>query len=144
MGDFMSVFGDRVKGLRLRSRLSQSDFGATVGVSQQVIHQWEAGKTNPDPETVRRVAEAYGVSSDYLLGVVDVPSLYKHRVMLPDGTEAYLLDEDEASPSSADLAGFLAFLRSNPSLPPSEYPDEYKPLVQFVKAVLLESLKGKV
>lgn len=139
----MSVISERIRALRLSKRLNQTDFGALVGVSQQVVHQWEAGKTNPDPDSIRRIAKTYGVSSDYLLGVVDVPTLYKHRVLLPDGREGALIDMEEASPSDNEVAGFLAFLRSNPTLLPSEFPDEYKPLVLFVKAVLLESLQGK-
>lgn len=144
MGDFMSVFAERVRELRGRLRLNQTDFGAKIGVSQQVIHKWEAGRTKPDPETVSRLAAAYAVTTDWLLGIVDVPNIYKHTVSLPDGREGYLLDMIEASPSEVELAGFLEFLRSNPSLPPSRFPDEYKPLVQFVKAVLLESLQGKL
>jgi transcriptional regulator with XRE-family HTH domain len=139
----MSTFGDRVRDLRLKHRLSQTKFGERIGVSQQVIHQWESSKTNPDPSSVSKLAEEFGVTTDYLLGVVDVPSLYKHKIVLPDGGEAYLLDEVEASPSDVELAGFVRFLRANPSLPPSKFPDEYKPLVQFVKSVLLESLQGK-
>lgn len=139
----MGVFGTRVRELRNRLRLNQTDFGARIGVSQQVIHKWEAGRTNPDPETISRLAVAYGVTTDWLLGNVDIPNIYKHQVSLPDGREGYLIDMIEASPSEVEVTGFLEFLRSNPSLPPSEFPDEYKPLVQFVKAVLLESLKGK-
>lgn len=137
----MSSFGDRVRGLRQKHRLSQTKFGERIGVSQQVIHQWESSKTNPDPSSVSRIAEEFGVTTDYLLGVVDVPSLYKHKVVLPDGVEAYLLDEDKASPSDAEVAGFMEFLRANPSLAPSKFPDAYKPLVQFVKSVLLELLQ---
>lgn len=139
----MSVFGERVRRLRLEHKLSQSKFGERVGASQQMVHYWEVGKSSPDASALSRIADEFGVTSDYLLGVVDVPSLYKHKIVLPDGGEAYLLDQDEASPSESELAGFVKFLRANPSLPPSKFPEEYKPLVQFVKAVLLESLQGK-
>lgn len=139
----MSVFGNRVRELRTRLRLNQTDFGARIGVSQQVIHKWEAGRTRPDPETVSRVASEYGVTTDWLLGTVDVPNIYLHPVTLPDGRDGVLLDMVEASPSQIELTGFMEFLRANPSLPPSKFPEEYKPLVQFVKSVLLESLQGK-
>lgn len=103
----MSVISERIRALRLSKRLNQTDFGALVGVSQQVVHQWEAGKTNPDPDSIRRIAKTYGVSSDYLLGVVDVPTLYKHQVLLPDGREGALIDIEKASPSDNEVAGFL-------------------------------------
>lgn len=130
--------------MRARDRLSQFQLGEMLGVSQQTVQRWEAGRTKPKDEQITLIAEKMRVSTDYLLGIVDVPNIYKHTVSLPDGREGYLLDMIEASPSDVELAGFLEFLRSNPSLPPSRFPDEYKPLVQFVKAVLLESLQGKL
>ena len=138
----MSSFSERIRDLRLKQRLNQTDFGDKIGVSQQVIHQWESGKTNPDIENVRRVAELFGVTSDYLLGLVSVPNVYKHKITLPDGREGYLLDMIEAGPTPWDVIGFVDFLRSNPDTSPSDFPEEYKPLVQFVKSVLLESLRG--
>lgn len=144
MGDFMSSFSERLRTLRARDRLSQFQLGEMLGVSQQTVQRWEAGRTKPKDEQITLIAEKMRVSTDYLLGIVDVPNIYKHAVSLPDGREGYLLDMIEASPSNIELAGFLEFLRSNPSLAPSRFPDEYKPLVQFVRAVLLESLQGKL
>ena len=139
----MSSFSSRLRTLRARDNLSKFELGDLVGVSQQTVQRWEAGRTKPKDEQIALIAEKFRVSTDYLLGIVDVPNIYKHPVSLPDGREGFLLDMIEASPSGIELAGFLDFLRSNPSLAPSRFPDEYKPLVQFVKAVLMESLQGK-
>ena len=51
-GGFINVFGESVRELRNRLRLNQIDFGVRIGVSQQVIHKWEAERNNPDPKTI--------------------------------------------------------------------------------------------
>lgn len=138
----MNVFGERLRELRMKKRLSQEALGAQMDVSQQVIQRWESGRNSPDIENVRRLASHFGVTADYLLGLVSVPNIYKHKIALPDGREGYLLDMVEDGVSAWDASGFVDFLRANPGVSPSDFPDEYKPLVQFVKAVLLESLRG--
>ena len=140
----MSTFSDRLRELRVRERLSQDGLGEKLGVSQQTVQRWEAGRTKPNDDQIRLIAERFRVTTDYLLGLVDVPNIYRHPVSLPDGREGVLLDMVEASPSQIELTGFMEFLRANPGLPPSQFPDDYKPLVQFVKSVLLELLQKPV
>ena len=44
----MSVFGDRLKELRIQNQISQEDLAAKLGVSAQAVSKWERGKSNPD------------------------------------------------------------------------------------------------
>ena len=39
-----------------------------VQTYQQRWQHWESGHTQPDPEEVGKLSDAFGVSSDYLLG----------------------------------------------------------------------------
>lgn len=40
-----------------------------LGVSISTLFNWERGTTNPDANKVKAMAELYGVSPDYLLGM---------------------------------------------------------------------------
>ena len=44
------------------------ELGATIGVAESTISQYETGKRQPDYETLLRLSEYFGVSVDYLLG----------------------------------------------------------------------------
>lgn len=59
---------DRLKAERNKRDLSQMALSKLIGVSQQTIGSWETGRTNPDPEMIKVLAEFFGVTTDYLLG----------------------------------------------------------------------------
>ncbi len=58
----------RLKMLRLDAGLSQEEFAAKVGISRSCVANYETGKRRPDIETIRRIAEVYGIMTDVLIG----------------------------------------------------------------------------
>ena len=62
---------NRIKSLREDRDLRQTDVAEAVGIDQRSLSNYETGKTNPDSETVVRLANFFGVSCDYLLGASD-------------------------------------------------------------------------
>ena len=62
---------NRIKDLREDRDLRQIDVASAVGIDQRSLSNYETGKTNPDSETVIRLARFFGVTCDYLLGVSD-------------------------------------------------------------------------
>lgn len=69
-------FGDRLKEIRKKKGLSQKELGQRLGVSQAMIAQYEKGDRNPKLETVKKIAAALEVGTDYLitLGTIDLIS----------------------------------------------------------------------
>jgi transcriptional regulator with XRE-family HTH domain len=65
--------GSRLRQMRQRKRLTQSQLADRVQVSSQVISNWERGYTTPTADDVARLAEALDTSSDYLLGRTENP-----------------------------------------------------------------------
>ena len=64
--------GARLKSLRDRFGYNQSGMAASVGMKQTTWSDWE--KQPPAQfELLARIARHYGVSADYLLGIVDDP-----------------------------------------------------------------------
>lgn len=60
-------FSSRLKEARERSGYSQKALAAKLFISQQAYAHYETGKSSPNPETLKRIAEVLEVSSDYLL-----------------------------------------------------------------------------
>ena len=84
-----NVLSDRLRALR--GAMSQSDFAAKIGVKQTSYSSWERGIKDPAAQTVAQIANTFGVSADWLLGLSDAPP----RPHPPDRT-AELKKEIEA------------------------------------------------
>ena len=63
----MSDFASRLKQLRAQRGLSQSDLAKQVGVHYNHIGRYERGQSKPSAETLSKLAEALGVSADFLM-----------------------------------------------------------------------------
>ncbi|WP_181348605.1 helix-turn-helix domain-containing protein [Thalassobacillus sp. CUG 92003] len=62
---------DRIKALRKQLQLTQGDLAQSVGVSSQVISNWERNYTTPDIDDIKKLALVLKCSSDYLLELTD-------------------------------------------------------------------------
>ena len=60
-------FGIILKELRKEANLSQDQLGKKLGFSNQTVSFWESGSREPDLDMVRKIAEYFDVSCDYLL-----------------------------------------------------------------------------
>ena len=69
------MFYERLKELRSSLGLNQVEFGKKLSVSKQCISNWESGYIQPSVDMLRRIAETFSVSTDYLLGLNDKPTL---------------------------------------------------------------------
>lgn len=67
------MFAQRLKGLRKQQGLSQIALAEHLGISQQAVGKWETGRSAPDQNTLRKLADLFAVSVDYLLGRTEMP-----------------------------------------------------------------------
>lgn len=65
------MFGERLKGLRKSKKISQEKLGKILGVTSTAIYSWEINRTQPPFEKLIELANFFGVSMDYLLGITD-------------------------------------------------------------------------
>ena len=63
----MSV-GSKIKELRNAKGLTQVQFANLFKVSSGTIAMWETDKRQPDGEKLSKLADFFGVTTDYLLG----------------------------------------------------------------------------
>lgn len=68
--------GKRLKQLREESGLQQKDIAKILGVTESAIGHYERGARNLDPESIKKLADFFGVSSDYLLCRTDIKNPY--------------------------------------------------------------------
>lgn len=62
------MFRLRLKELREKAGYSQYTFADAFGVAQSTVGSWEAGKREPNLDTIQRIADFYDVTVDYLIG----------------------------------------------------------------------------
>ena len=80
-----SEFGENLKNLRRSRNLTQKDLGAKIGLSKAVVSKYENGMGYPSFDVLVRIAQYFGVTTDYLLGVargktVDVSDLTDSQI----------------------------------------------------------------
>lgn len=63
------IFGDKLKELRKRKNLKQEDIANLVNVGYTSVSNWENNVSEPSYDIVKTLANFFGVSTDYLLGV---------------------------------------------------------------------------
>ena len=62
-------FGENLKQLRKSRGMTQEELGAKVGLSKAVVSKYENGMGYPSFDVLVRIAQYFGVTTDYLLGV---------------------------------------------------------------------------
>ena len=62
----MSIFAAKLKELREKAGMSQTQLASAAGVSDRTISSYETGKAYPRGRIIYRLASALGVSPDYL------------------------------------------------------------------------------
>lgn len=87
----------RLKELRIEKKMNQKELADKLGYKQNTISQWENDKRFMDTETLRTIANFFGVSTDYLLGESDI------REELPNKKESI---NDELSDNKKALLTF--------------------------------------
>lgn len=77
----MKVFAKRMRELRESLGVNQTEVANRAGISRQSVTQYERGTRVPDIKTLRNLAVVFGVTSDYLVGLSDIPD---RTTKLPD------------------------------------------------------------
>ncbi|MGN0616734.1 helix-turn-helix domain-containing protein [Ruminococcus flavefaciens] len=69
------LFYERIKELRNSLGINQVEFGKRINVTKQCISNWESGYIQPSIDMLVKIATTFSVSTDYLLGLNDKPTL---------------------------------------------------------------------
>lgn len=65
---FFMTFGERILSIRKRLKWSQDELAKKVGTSAPIIGRYERNEIKPAIDTAKAIADALGVTVDFLLG----------------------------------------------------------------------------
>ena len=97
--------GDRLAELRKDAGLTQRQFAQQMHVSLNTVSGWERGLADPDDETKLLLAQRFGVTADYLLGLSD------RREPPREKGASFLFIRELPPEAERELAAFLQYLK---------------------------------
>ena len=110
MADMLEGFAVRLRELRKQKNLSQTELGQLAELHYTHIGRFERGVSRPSGDTLMRLAEALGVTSDYLLeGATDeaAKAKFEDRELLKQFQEVEQLPEEDKTVVKKLLDAFL-------------------------------------
>lgn len=102
------MLGDKIKNLREEQNMTQSTLAKLLNISPSTIGMWEQNRRSPDNESLKRIADFFGVSIDYLLDRVDYNNLL--GAMLKDKREELHLSLRDAAQLIGISHSYLSIL----------------------------------
>ncbi len=97
--------GSRIKKLRIEKGFTQDLLGSKLGMGRSNVGHIENGRTIPTADTLDKIADILGTSSDYLLGRTDDESAHY-----------YALNEKDEKDIAKRLRNMMEELESDASL----------------------------
>lgn len=90
------AFSDSLKKFRKDLKLTQKQVAEAIGIQTNAYQAYEYGKVKPSVDVVEKLAVAFKVSADYLLGLDEIRNsqegylLNDFRELTPDGQRALM------------------------------------------------------
>lgn len=69
------MIADKIKILREKRGLTQTELAKQLGLTRSGVNAWEMGISVPSTQYIVELAQYFGVSSDYLLGLSDTATV---------------------------------------------------------------------
>jgi transcriptional regulator with XRE-family HTH domain len=91
--------GSRLRDEREKRRWSQIEVAKKIGITNAVLSNYERGSRDPDTDTLKKLADLYDVSADYLLGRTNEQNNY-----IEEKGEMYFFDKDNVTPEEIEEA----------------------------------------
>lgn len=88
-------FGNRLLSLRKEQGWSQPELGKKIGTSGAIIGRYERGEITPSIEVAKKLADAFGVTLDYLIDDKKMPNILQNQSMLTRWKEIDSLETPE-------------------------------------------------
>lgn len=105
-------FGQRLRELRRQKNITQIELAKRVGITHTHIGRYELGTAKkPSADTIQRIAEVLGVSSDYLLEGVNekaVQARIEDKELLQQFQEIEKMPDEEKTVVKKFLDAFIA------------------------------------
>lgn len=120
-----------LKYIRKKANVTQQKLAEEIGVSRSAISMWETEVCQPDYDTMIRLADYFGVTTDELLGLnpnryddipvgqgIKIPVLGKVQAGIPVEAVQDILGYEEITPELAETGEFFALCIRGESMEP--------------------------
>ena len=117
--------------LRKQKNMSQKELSSLLSIAQNTLSQYENGKRQPDNDTLIKLADFFGVTTDFLLGANDthipstnekkgvkIPVLGKVQAGIPVEAIEDIIDYEEITEEMAMQGNFFGLQISGESMMP--------------------------
>jgi transcriptional regulator with XRE-family HTH domain len=81
----VTLLGERLLKLRKEAKMTQVGLSSKLGIARTTYSGYELGTSEPDNETLERIADYYGVTTDYLLGREPKEKIHKEETEMERG-----------------------------------------------------------
>ena len=71
---FKTIFGQRLREIRIKNHETQQDLTDFLGAAKNSVSEIENGKRTTTAEKIALICAHYRISADYLLGLSDDPT----------------------------------------------------------------------
>ena len=101
----------RIRTLRKDKGLTMKQFGERIGMAESTISLYESGKRQPDNETLKKIADFFDVSTDYLLERTDDKNQKPGETNIKFDEFSYAMYNESKELSEDDKQRLLTFAR---------------------------------
>lgn len=91
---------NRIKELRKQHELTQEELGSIINVQKAAISKYELERATPSTDILKKLADYFNVTTDYLLGRTDEPGGFQKG---DGGNEGKVAGDDDAVGGSTIL-----------------------------------------
>ena len=122
-----SLISQRLKALRAEKNMSQKELASKLFVSAQAVSKWERDEATPNPDTIIKMADIFGVSTDSLLGKnsslntapgINIPVLGDVAAGIPIEAIQDIVDYEEIDATLASAGEFFGLRLKGASMEP--------------------------
>jgi transcriptional regulator with XRE-family HTH domain len=103
----MQGIGERLKELRKEKEMTLDELGAILNIPKSSLSRYENNESDPSIETVKRIAQYFNVSIDWLSGLTDIRGPIDHLVTSEYGD--ILTEMKNKNISAEHLLKFMEF-----------------------------------
>lgn len=102
------TINEKIKFIREKHHLKQSEFGVIIGAAQKVVSNWESGKNEPSLQSIIQIIEKFNISPAWLLKNTYETDMQDDTDELYFSAKSLAIDSSQQTELKQLLSSFIA------------------------------------